>query len=81
MRAAREEPRFIVDLDAKFELKAWDVTLFLVEVRGTYSGRQLYHLTAKATFDLFIFSHTFSLDRTWGDATTEVEQASMSAAG
>jgi hypothetical protein len=70
-----QEPRFIVDLDAKFELKAWDVTLFLVEVRGTYAGRQPYHLTAKATFDLFIFSHTFSLDRTWGDATSEVEQA------
>ena len=70
-----QEPRFIVDLDAKFELKAWDVTLFLVEVRGTYAGRQPYHLTAKATFDLFIFSHTFSLDRTWGDTTTEVEQA------
>ncbi|MGZ4525402.1 MAG: DUF6603 domain-containing protein [Mycobacterium sp.] len=70
-----QEPRFIVDLDAKFELKAWDVTLFLVEVRGTYAGRQPYHLTAKATFDLFIFSHTFSLDRTWGDATAEVQQA------
>jgi uncharacterized protein DUF6603 len=61
------EPTFVLDLQGKLELKAWDVTMFMVAVQGTYAGSHPHHLTAKATFELFIFSHTFSIDKCWGE--------------
>ena len=71
-----QEPTFIFDLNAKLELKAWDVTLFLVSVTGTFAGWHPRHVQANATFEIFIFSHTFSFDRCWGDSTQgSVEQA------
>jgi hypothetical protein len=70
------EPTFIFDLKGKLELKAWDVTLFMVSVEGSFAGWHPRHVQAKATFEIFIFSHTFSIDKCWGDSVFgEVEQA------
>jgi hypothetical protein len=70
------EPTFLFDLKGKLELKAWDVTLFMVSVEGSFAGWHPRHVTAKATFEIFIFSHTFSIDKSWGDSVLgEVQEA------
>jgi hypothetical protein len=70
------EPTFIFDLKGKLELKAWDVTLFMVSVEGSFAGWHPRHVQAKATFEIFIFSHTFSVDHSWGDSDIgEVQEA------
>lgn len=61
------EPTFIFELKAKLELKAWDVTLFLVALEGSFAGWHPRHVQGKASFEIFIFSCTFSVDKCWGD--------------
>lgn len=70
-----DEPTFAIDLKIKLELKAWDVSLFLVLVQGSFAGFHPKHVQAQCTFEIFIFSHTFSLDKCWGD-TSQVQQPS-----
>ena len=65
------KPRFIFELDAWLELKAWGVTLFSVRVRGTLSGGSPWHARGKATFKIWIFSCSVDFDEVWGDDAAE----------
>jgi hypothetical protein len=65
------KPRFIFDLDAWLELKAWGVTLFSVRVQGTLSGGSPWHARGKATFKIWIFSCSVHFDEVWGDDAAE----------
>jgi hypothetical protein len=68
----RDEPTVNFDLKAKLELKAWDVTLFMISLEGSLAGTEPWHVKVKFTFEIFIFSHTFNYENTWGDSTTAV---------
>ncbi len=72
-----QEPTFVFDLRGKLELKAWDVTLFLVSVEGLFEGWSPRHCRAKATFEIFIFSHTFQIDERWGDTSQVVQESAV----
>lgn len=65
------QPRFLFDLDAWIELKAFGVTLFEVHVRGSLSGGSPWHARGSASFKIWIFSCSVDFDETWGDAADE----------
>jgi hypothetical protein len=60
-------PKFIFDLDAWIELKAWGVTLFSVHVEGTLSGGRPWHARGSASFKIWIFHCSVDFDEVWGD--------------
>ncbi len=75
-------PKFIFDLDASVELKAWGVTLFSVHVEGTLSGGRPWHARGEASFKIWIFHCSVHFDEEWGDppddeVLTEVDVRSL----
>jgi hypothetical protein len=64
------QPSIILDLDAKLQLKAWGVNLFAVRLTGTLSGTEPWHVKGKATFEIWIFDYSVSVDHTFGSPST-----------
>src|SRR4029079_1232047 len=64
------QPSLILDLDAKLQLKAYGVTLFAVRLTGTLSGTEPWHVKGKATFEIWIFDYSVSVDHTFGSPST-----------
>jgi hypothetical protein len=64
------QPSLILDLDAKLQLKAWGVNLFAVRLTGTLSGTDPWHVQGKATFEIWIFDYSVSVDHTFGSPST-----------
>jgi hypothetical protein len=64
------QPSLILDLDAKLQLKAYGVTLFAVRLTGTLSGTEPWHVKGKATFEIWIFDYSVSVDHTFGSPRT-----------
>lgn len=62
------QPCFIFDLDAKFQLKAFGESLFAVSFKGTFSGNRPYQIQGKATFEIWIFDYSVSVDHSFGSA-------------
>jgi hypothetical protein len=60
------QPSLILDLDAKLQLKAYGVNLFAVRLTGTLSGTEPWHVKGKATFEIWIFDYSVSVDHTFG---------------
>lgn len=59
-------PTFIFDLDASIALKAWGVTLFKVDVKGTLEGGHPWHARGSASFEIWIFDFSVDFDEEWG---------------
>jgi hypothetical protein len=64
------QPSLILDLDAKLQLKAHGANLFAVRLTGTLSGTEPWHVKGKATFEIWIFDYSVSVDHTFGSPRT-----------
>ena len=58
----RHEGTFFIDLEARLQLKAWGVNLFMVSFKGTLSGPSPIRVKGKATFSIWIFDYSVPID-------------------
>lgn len=58
----RHEGTFFIDLEARLQLKAWGVNLFMVSFKGTLTGPVELRLKGKATFSIWIFDYSVPIN-------------------
>jgi hypothetical protein len=54
----RAEGKFFVDIEARLQLKAWGVNLFMVKFTGVLDGPNPLSFRGKATFSIWIFDYS-----------------------
>ncbi len=62
----RHEGTFVVDLEARVQLKAWGVNLFTLSFKGTLDGPSPVRLKGKVTFSIWIFDYSVPIDASLG---------------
>jgi Family of unknown function (DUF6603) len=71
----RNEGKFFIDLEARLQLKAWGVNLFMVSFKGTLDGPSPVRLKGKATFSIWIFDYSVPISVSLGSITAPVVAA------